>query len=363
MILAAIIGVVGAVLGGYFALRAAQEPTRLSIAATQTAEMRLTTEAVLASTQTAEALLVAKPTSTSSSLPPTETPSPGEVFAATIDLTTTKGAPSSTPTATADPIATPTATNTSTPTVTSTASPTATPTATPSATLTSTPTPAPSINFWADKTRIDEGQCATLFWEVDRVRAVHLDGEGVIGNANRSVCPQTTTVYTLQVTHLDNRVERREVAVQVTPRPVSAPPPAPPATAFIAIFSPREMITCTNPDRPCQFEITGIAGWVTSFNELQIFTFVRPVDPPGAGWYFQESPAAIEQDGDWTQPLNFLGDENTPPKADDTLQIQAILVRSTTTLDPGTVLKRVEDIGDYEALSDPVSLSVQLVAP
>lgn len=102
MILASIIGAVGVVLGGYFAIRAAQEPIRLSIVATQTAETKLTREATLASTQTAEALLVAVPTATPNIPTPTISSSPKPTFTSTIIPSNT---PKPTSTPTPDPIA------------------------------------------------------------------------------------------------------------------------------------------------------------------------------------------------------------------------------------------------------------------
>jgi transcriptional regulator with XRE-family HTH domain len=91
--------------------------------------------------------------------------------------------------------------------------------------------PAPQISFWADNTRINVGECATLYWCVDNVREVYLNGEGVIGHDSRVVCPEATMTYTLLVIHLDNTVEQRQVTVQVLPHPTPEPSltPEPPS--------------------------------------------------------------------------------------------------------------------------------------
>jgi hypothetical protein len=65
----------------------------------------------------------------------------------------------------------------------------------------------PSPNFRADATSVNPGQCTTLRWNIDNVRAVYLwDGtnqQGVAGNDSRQVCPLNTTTYRLQVIYND----------------------------------------------------------------------------------------------------------------------------------------------------------------
>ncbi len=81
------------------------------------------------------------------------------------------------------------------------------------------PTPAPTatpvagIKFWADATTVNAGQCTTIRWEVDNVRAVYLNeggaDQGVSGHGNKSVCPGNTTTYRLIVILNNNqRVEQ-----------------------------------------------------------------------------------------------------------------------------------------------------------
>jgi ABC-type amino acid transport substrate-binding protein len=79
-----------------------------------------------------------------------------------------------------------------------------------------------TMNFWADDTDLDAGQCTTLRWDVRNVQAVYLDGEGVPGVSARDVCPGKTTTYTLTATKMDGSQDTRQVTIQVW----NAQPPA-----------------------------------------------------------------------------------------------------------------------------------------
>ncbi|MFO7631125.1 MAG: transporter substrate-binding domain-containing protein, partial [Caldilinea sp.] len=48
-------------------------------------------------------------------------------------------------------------------------------------TITVSGAPDYSMNFWADSTNLNGGQCTSLRWDVRNVQAVYLDGEGVAG--------------------------------------------------------------------------------------------------------------------------------------------------------------------------------------
>jgi hypothetical protein len=105
-----------------------------------------------------------------------------------------------------------------------------------------TPTPAslplPLINFWVDKDNIVVGECTTLRWDVEHVRAVYLEGAGVVGHDSRSVCPNQTTTYSLRVV-TDSGDIYRTVTVNVsqaasspalatpTPKPTPTPEKSP----------------------------------------------------------------------------------------------------------------------------------------
>lgn len=76
---------------------------------------------------------------------------------------------------------------------------TPTPTPTPTYTLTPRPTLTPAIRCWVDPGYIQEGQAATLYWDIQNVRGVYLDGEGVPGQGSREVYPKRSQDYTLAI--------------------------------------------------------------------------------------------------------------------------------------------------------------------
>jgi hypothetical protein len=106
-------------------------------------------------------------------------------------------------------------------------------------------TAGPTVNFWADRTTINLGDCAVLRWDVQNVRAIHLRGPdldiGVPGQGERSVCPRTTSAeYRLDVTDQSGNTSTRSITINVpnaqptaAPQPTATPtpPPAPSPTA------------------------------------------------------------------------------------------------------------------------------------
>ena len=89
-------------------------------------------------------------------------------------------------------------------------------------TITVNPNGDYTMNFWADDTDLDAGQCTALRWDVRNVQAVYLNGEGVPGVSARDVCPGQTTTYTLTATKMDGSQDSRQVTIQVW----NAQPPA-----------------------------------------------------------------------------------------------------------------------------------------
>jgi hypothetical protein len=73
-----------------------------------------------------------------------------------------------------------------------------------------------SIQFWADADTLASGDCTRLRWQVDDVREVYLDGEGVAGHDQRQVCPTETTRYELKVVRLDTTETVQTVEIHVT---------------------------------------------------------------------------------------------------------------------------------------------------
>jgi protein-disulfide isomerase len=69
--------------------------------------------------------------------------------------------------------------------------------------------PPPQRPFWAERYRLDPGECTTLHWSVTNVQAVYLNDEGVPEQGGRVVCPVATTVYVLRVVRTSGTQEYR----------------------------------------------------------------------------------------------------------------------------------------------------------
>jgi hypothetical protein len=103
-------------------------------------------------------------------------------------------------------------------------------------TATSTPVyPDPVIEFRSAHNAVTPGDCTTLFWKVENVRAVFLDNEGVFGQGERRVCPRWgPETYTLSVLRMDGTQEDHKVTVNIqllTPTPTPTPSYTPVLTA------------------------------------------------------------------------------------------------------------------------------------
>lgn len=92
----------------------------------------------------------------------------------------------------------------------------------PTPTPTPVATPSPTIDFWADSTSINQGDCTTLHWKVENVQAVWMYPQGqayqgypVTGEGSRKECPASTTTYELRVQRPDGAVELRQITVHV----------------------------------------------------------------------------------------------------------------------------------------------------
>ncbi len=93
------------------------------------------------------------------------------------------------------------------------------------ATPTPIPTPElPSLNFWADRTTINQGECTTLRWSVSNIQAVWVYEAGqswqnfpATGDGSRQVCPSQTTTYEMRVQLRDNSTQTLQVGINVNP--------------------------------------------------------------------------------------------------------------------------------------------------
>jgi 4-amino-4-deoxy-L-arabinose transferase-like glycosyltransferase len=73
----------------------------------------------------------------------------------------------------------------------------------------------PSIHFAADSESIQAGECTWLRWEVEYVREVYLDGEGVVGRGEREVCPTESATYELEVIHTDGTSTLETIEIEM----------------------------------------------------------------------------------------------------------------------------------------------------
>lgn len=100
--------------------------------------------------------------------------------------------------------------------------PTAVPPATPTPVPAATATPSAQISFSADRTTIDQGQCATLQWSGQNVQAVWVYPQGSpyyrhprALQGSEQVCPPVTTTYEMRILRRDGGTEVRQVTVTV----------------------------------------------------------------------------------------------------------------------------------------------------
>ena len=75
--------------------------------------------------------------------------------------------------------------------------------------------PAESISFYADATTVTSGQCTTIHWDVEGIKAVYFQGEGVVGHDVRVMCPAAASTFTLRVIQLDDTEVLRQITILV----------------------------------------------------------------------------------------------------------------------------------------------------
>ena len=121
-----------------------------------------------------------------------------------------------------------------------------------------TGTGALSVNYWADRTTINLGDCAVLRWDVQNVREIHLRGPdldiGVPGQGERSVCPRTTSAeYRLDVTDQSGNTSTRSITINVpNAQPTAAPQPTAPPQPTPTLPPPTAQPSPTPPPPTAQ---------------------------------------------------------------------------------------------------------------
>lgn len=195
-----------------------------------------------------------------------------------------------------------------------------TPTPVPTARPTSAPppaaTPSAEISFWADRTNINPGECATLNWSVNNVQAVwvyplgeHYSRFPRTGQGNERVCPATTRTWEMRVLLRDGSLAFRQVTINVaTPPP---PPPPPPVTDPLAgtrwnvvNYNNGNGIVTLLPDSRIDMnfgtdgQVTGSAGCNSYFTSYQVRSNNGlSIGHPGSTSRFcPEPPGVMEQE-------------------------------------------------------------------
>ena len=98
--------------------------------------------------------------------------------------------------------------------------PVPTPTFAPSPTPMPTATPPMYVDFRADAPWVMAGECTTLRWDVEGVRAVYMNGQGQPGHSSQDVCPSETRTYVLHAA-LNSGYLDRAITIAVLPVPAT----------------------------------------------------------------------------------------------------------------------------------------------
>lgn len=73
--------------------------------------------------------------------------------------------------------------------------------------------PAMSISFYADSYKITYGSCTVIHWDVEGIKEVFFQGQGVTGHETRKVCLRATQTFTLDVITLDGQKIEKQLTI------------------------------------------------------------------------------------------------------------------------------------------------------
>jgi heat shock protein HslJ len=190
------------------------------------------------------------------------------------------------------------------------------PTATP---VPPTALPSAQINLWADRTQINQGECATLFWDVQNVRAVWVYPRGAdfsafprTGQGSERVCPAATTTYEMRVHLTDGSTQFRQVTINVTqpiapPRPpIETPAPAADPLAgtrwtVVSMYNGRGGVESLIPGSTVTMEfdtsgqVRGGSGCNTYSAGYRVNGSSISIDQPASTGMFCDSPEGVMQ--------------------------------------------------------------------
>ena len=94
--------------------------------------------------------------------------------------------------------------------------PSATPTPTSTPTSAPTATPHPYVRFWTEDEAITAGECTVVQWIATHVKAVYLDGRGVVGEGAQTFCPCVSQTHVLDVAYSDGGGEQFSITLEVS---------------------------------------------------------------------------------------------------------------------------------------------------
>ncbi len=208
----------------------------------------------------------------------------------------------------------------------STPTPPPLPTFAPPPTFTPVPSrPEVQIEFVADRTRLEPGECTILRWQVVGGFGVELDGRLVNRTGEMRVCPKESTRYELAV-DVGDRMQRRTMTIEVipsampeptrtfTPTPSRTPMSLQILTPFIIMPTPTFMPTLTRtptPDTqgpPAPTVLSPSGGTLIACSGIQALTWNSVSDPAGIlryEWVLERSTSGA------SGPYSSLASGNT----------------------------------------------------
>jgi hypothetical protein len=98
----------------------------------------------------------------------------------------------------------------------------------------------PLIDFAADRTSLESGECTTLRWRVRGGYSVELERQRTTWSGQMDVCPSRDRTYELGV-DVGEHFERRQVVVRVASAPPAAPAAPAPASPVSADIAPTDV--------------------------------------------------------------------------------------------------------------------------
>ncbi len=98
--------------------------------------------------------------------------------------------------------------------------------------------PPSQVSFYADQNQVTVGQCTTLHWDIEGVRGVYLDGQGVTGHETRNVCPRSSTAYTLRAAADSGDLDRTVMVYVLPPQPSEKPVGSISPTVPVPVLTP-----------------------------------------------------------------------------------------------------------------------------